>query len=69
MKTPKLIIEWAGDTPISGTCNLCRAVFPAVGPDGESKKHKLEQSFEKHVKAEHYDQPLKRMTTSKTNGQ
>ena len=69
MQTPKLIIEWASDTPTSGMCNLCRAIFPALGPDGKSKKHNLEQSFEKHVRAEHSGQPSKRMITSKTNGQ
>ena len=27
METPKLIIEWDGDTPTKAMCSVCRAIF------------------------------------------
>ena len=58
MEAPKLITEWKGDTPISAMCSACRAIFPTVeGKEPEANKRLLESSFEKHVKAEHANQP------------
>ena len=57
METPKLIIEWDGETPTSAMCSACRAMFPAVeGKGPETNKRLLERFFQKHVKAEHSDQ-------------
>ena len=58
LETPKLIIEWDGETPTSAMCSACRAIFPTVeGKGPEANRQRLESSFEKHVKAEHSAQP------------
>ena len=64
LESPKLIIEWDGDTATSATCSVCRAIFPTLEEEGaeeegaEANRRLLERVFQVHVKAEHSDQAL-----------
>jgi len=58
LETPKLIIEWDGETPTSAMCSTCRAIFPTLeGKEPEANRRLVESAFWEHVKAEHSDQP------------
>ena len=65
MEAPKLIItERNGDTPTTAVCSACRAIFPTVEWNGpEANRRLVESAFQKHVKAEHSDQPPPREST------
>jgi hypothetical protein len=66
METPKLIIEWDGETPTSALCSAYRAIFPTIKWNGpEANRRLVERAFQEHVKAEHPDQPEK---TEQGNG-
>lgn len=64
METPNLIIERNGESPTSGMCSACRALFPTVEWNGaEANRRLVERAFQRHVEAEHSDQsPLSEST-------
>ena len=59
MDAPRLIVtEQDRDTPMFGTCSVCRAIFPTVEANGRDRNIRLlERVFQQHLKAEHSDQP------------
>jgi len=55
MEAPKLIVTaYDHETPISGMCSVCRAIFPGLkGKGQDGNKRILEDCFRDHVNAEH----------------